>query len=219
MEEFFKSETWRIFRIMSEFVESVEILHRYRPAVTIFGSARTKTDDKYYKLCHEVAKKLAEKRISVITGGGPGIMEAGNKGAFDAGWHSIGLNIELPHEQKPNPFQTKELSFRYFFIRKVMFLRWSSAFIVFPGGFGTLDELFEVLTLIQTKKTQKYPAIFIGVDYWKGLFEWLQDKMLHHQYISENDMNLFSLTDDVDATVEKVNSFILNMKKEEKEES
>src|SRR5690349_17524612 len=166
-------DSWRIFRIMAEFVEGFEALADLGRAVTIFGSARTHPDDRYFKAAEETARLLAKSGFSVITGGGPGIMEAGNKGAFEAGGQSIGLNITLPHEQNANRYQTISLDFHYFYARKVMFVKYAAAFICFPGGYGTLDEFFEVLTLVQTLKIEAFPILLYGKDFWDGLVEWM----------------------------------------------
>ncbi|HCL57890.1 MAG TPA: TIGR00730 family Rossman fold protein [Spirochaetia bacterium] len=196
-----KEEPWRIFRIMSEFVEGFEEMSLVSPAVSIFGSARTLPDNRYYRQAEEVAYLLGKEKFNIITGGGPGIMEAANKGAKRAGVQSIGLNIELPMEVRVNEFVNRPLSFRYFFIRKVMFAKYASAFIAMPGGFGTLDELCEILTLIQTEKMISVPFILIGKDYWQGLVEWLQNKVLEEKNISSEDLNLFTVTDDLNEAV------------------
>jgi hypothetical protein len=190
-------ETWRVFRIMAEFVEGFEELATVGPAVSIFGSARTSTEDKYYKLAVETSEILAKAGYTIITGGGGGIMEAANKGAAMAGGKSIGLNIELPHEQKPNQYQNLSLHFKYFFCRKVMFLKYAHGFIAFPGGFGTLDEFYEALVLIQTLKQGHFPVILFGSDFWNGMVDWLQNVMLKkHRYISDEDMAVFCVCDD-----------------------
>jgi uncharacterized protein (TIGR00730 family) len=189
-------ETWRVFRIMAEFVEGFEELSKLGPAVSIFGSARTPSDHPYYKLAVETAAELAKAGMAVITGGGPGIMEAANKGAYQAGGKSVGLNIELPHEQKSNPYQNLSLSFRYFFARKTMFTKYAHAFVIFPGGFGTMDELFESLTLMQTTRMAKFPVVLMGKDFWGGLITWLKDVMLKVGCISPVDLDFYSVTDD-----------------------
>ncbi|MHB0945839.1 MAG: LOG family protein [Sedimentisphaerales bacterium] len=190
-------ETWRIFRIMAEFVEGFEELAMVGPAVSIFGSARTTTEDKYYNLAVETSRILSKAGYTIITGGGGGIMEAANKGAAIAGGKSIGLNIDLPHEQKPNQYQNLSLHFKYFFCRKVMFLKYANGFIAFPGGFGTLDEFFEALVLIQTLKQGHFPVILFGSDFWGGMVDWIQNVMLKkHQYISDEDMAFFCVCDD-----------------------
>ncbi|MHC4886471.1 MAG: LOG family protein [Planctomycetota bacterium] len=200
--DFRQGEPWRMFRIMGEFVEGTEELARIIPAVSVFGSARTKPDHKYYKMATVLSKELADAGFNIVTGGGPGIMEGANKGANESGrTESVGLNIELPFEQHANPYITKMLSFRYFFVRKVMFLKYSCAVVVLPGGFGTLDELFEVITLIQTKKISECPVYLMGVEYWQGLVDWIRDGMLAAGAIGEKDLELFTMTDDVDEVV------------------
>ncbi len=198
-------ETWRMFRIMSEFVDGFEVMSQVGPAMAIFGSARTPESDPYYEAARLCGQKLVEKDFAVITGGGPGIMEAGNRGAMDADGTSIGLNIQLPHEQDPNPHQTHSIDFRYFFVRKVMFVKYAMGFVVFPGGFGTMDEFFESLTLIQTKKIHPFPVVCFGHDYWDGLIDWMK-ATLDEKYhcISPGDVDLFTVTDDVDEAVAMV---------------
>jgi uncharacterized protein (TIGR00730 family) len=198
-------ETWRLFRIISEFVDGFETLEGIAPAVTVFGSARTKRDNLYFQKAVECGRLLALNHFTTITGGGPGIMEAANQGAFEAKGKSVGLNITLPMEQKPNRFQTHELTFRYFFVRKVMFVKYSTAFICFPGGFGTLDEFFEAMTLIQTLKIEPFPVVCIGHEFWDGLVEWMGDTVLgKFAAINAEDLNLFHVTDDVEEAVEIV---------------
>ncbi len=190
-------EPWRIFRIMAEFVEGFEELSTIGPAVSIVGSARTQPGDKYYELATDTAREIAKAGFAVITGGGGGIMEAANKGAMEGGGASIGLNIELPQEQAPNEFQSLSLHFRYFFCRKVMFLKYASGFVVMPGGFGTMDEFFESLVLIQTLKQVYFPVILMGSDFWKGLIDWIKEVLLDQTgYISPEDMNVFTIVDD-----------------------
>jgi len=190
-------DLWRIFRVMAEFTEGFEELASVGPAVSIFGSARSKPNDPYYKLAEQTASELAKAGFGVITGGGGGIMEAANKGAADAGGQSIGLNIELPMEQVPNDYQNISLSFRYFFVRKVMFLKYAHGFIVFPGGYGTMDEFFESLVLIQTLKQATFPVILMCTDYWAGLVDWIRTKMLgEHKYIAPDDLDVFTMADD-----------------------
>ena len=190
-------DLWRMFRIMAEFTEGFEELASVGPAVSIFGSARTEPEDKYYKLATETAAECVKAGFAVITGGGGGIMEAANKGAIEAKGQSIGLNIELPMEQLPNEYQNLSLNFRYFFCRKVMFLKYAHGFIVFPGGFGTMDEFFESLVLIQTLKQATFPVVLMGSDFWSGLIEWVRSKMLgDHTYISPEDMDVFTIVDD-----------------------
>ena len=197
-------DIWRIFRIMAEFVEGFETLSKSGPCVTIFGSARAHEDHPHYKLAVEVARAVVRSGYGVITGGGPGIMEAANRGAHEEGGASIGLNIQLPFEQKPNPHIKTMLSFRHFFVRKVMFLKYTSAVIVMPGGFGTLDEFFETLTLVQTSKVNTMPLVLMGKEYWKGMMDWLSTVMVGEQYIHASDMSLMHMTDDPDEAVEVI---------------
>ena len=195
-------EPWRIFRIMAEFVEGFEELASVGPAVSIFGSSRVTADCKYYSLAVETAKEVAKAGFAVITGGGGGIMEAANKGAKEAGGLSIGLNIELPQEQVPNEYQNRSLQFKYFFCRKVMFLKYANGFIVMPGGFGTMDELFESLTLIQTGKVASFPLVLYGSSYWSGLLDWLREHLVGNGAIDEDDVGLLRLSDDPEEIVE-----------------
>ena len=181
-DEFTHTDTWRVFRIMGEFVEGFDDLATLTRGVSIFGSARTSPGDPMYEAAEETAALLVRAGFSVITGGGPGIMEAGNRGAFHAGGVSVGCNIELPFEQKPNPYQTRSLKFKYFFVRKMMFVKYSQAFVIFPGGFGTLDELFESLTLIQTHKIRNFPVVMYGSRYWGGLMTWIRDVALRREW-------------------------------------
>ncbi len=197
----FTQETWRVFRIMAEFVEGFDELSKMGPAVSIFGSARTEPEDRYYKLAEKTAREVVKAGFAVITGGGGGIMEAANKGAYESGGTSVGLNIELPHEQKPNPYQNISLEFKYFFARKMMFTKYARGFIIMPGGFGTLDEYFESLTLMQTVKMAKFPVVMMGSDYWRGLLDWIKDVMLREGTISEEDIDLYKLTDDPEEAV------------------
>ncbi|MEZ4594169.1 MAG: TIGR00730 family Rossman fold protein [Chloroflexota bacterium] len=192
---FYKTDTWRVMRIMGEFVEGFDALAELGPAVTIFGSARTKPGDVHYETAVSVAKTLGEAGFNIITGGGPGIMEAGNKGARLAGVQSIGLNIELPFEQHLNPYVDLSIDFRYFFTRKVMLVKYAQAFVIFPGGFGTMDELFESLTLIQTGKVQNFPVVLFDTSYWGGLVDWLKNSMLAEGKIAAEDLDLLILTD------------------------
>ena len=189
-------EAWRVFGIMSEFVSATERLHHIHPAVSIFGSARTKPDMPYYKLTEEIARLLSDAGFSVISGGGPGIMEAANKGAFYGKSPSVGLNIQLPHEQHNNPYQNISQTFQHIFTRKVMFVKFASAYVVMPGGFGTLDELMEALTLVQTGKTRRIPIILVCSDYWKGMMEWFRQALLIEGMINPEDINLIQLIDD-----------------------
>ncbi|MDX1682362.1 MAG: TIGR00730 family Rossman fold protein [Phycisphaeraceae bacterium] len=198
-------ETWRMFRILSEFVDGFEVLGEIEPAISVFGSARTPSDDTYYKQAVECGKLLTEAEFSVITGGGPGIMEAANRGAKEADGVSVGLNISLPHEQEPNAYQTHELMFRYFFVRKVMFVKYAKGFIIFPGGYGTMDEFFEAMTLIQTLKVDPFPVVCIGHEFWDGLVDWMRDVMRdRHENIGKKDLDLFRVTDDVAEAVQIV---------------
>jgi uncharacterized protein (TIGR00730 family) len=194
-DEFTHTDTWRVFRIMGEFVEGFDELAMLRRGVSIFGSARTRRDDPYYKAAEETAGLLANVGFAVITGGGPGIMEAANKGAFEAGGQSIGCNIELPFEQGSNPYLTQGLKFKYFFVRKMMFVKYSLGFIIFPGGFGTLDELFEALTLIQTKKIRNFPVVLFGSSYWEKLLDWIRDPAMTEGKVTEQDLKLLHVTD------------------------
>ncbi len=203
-DEFTHTDPWRVFRIMGEFVEGFDELATLSRGIAIFGSARTRPDDPEYKAAQETAALLATQGFAVITGGGPGIMEAANRGAFEAGGLSIGCNIELPFEQKPNAYQTLSLTFKYFFVRKMMFVKYSLAFIIFPGGFGTCDELFEALTLIQTRKIRNFPIVLFGSSYWKGMLDWFRAQVLTEGKISEHDMDMFHVTDSPSEVVEIV---------------
>ena len=189
-------EAWRVFRIMGEFVEGFETLARLGPAISIFGSARVSEGDSSYEACRETARLLGEAGFGIITGGGPGIMEAANRGAREAGAPSVGCNIELPFEQGSNPWLDVDIRFRYFFVRKTMFLKYAQGFVIFPGGFGTMDELFEALTLIQTGKVHNFPVVVFGTDYWGGLMDWLTGTMLERGKISPEDLAHFIVTDD-----------------------
>jgi uncharacterized protein (TIGR00730 family) len=206
-EDSYEKDQWRIFRIMAEFVEGFERLHKVDNAVTIFGSARLKPDHKMYHLAENTAALLVKSGYAVITGGGPGIMEAGNRGAFMAKGESIGLNIELPFEQKPNPFIKTLINFHYFFCRKVMFVKYAKAVVVFPGGFGTLDELFESLTLVQTGRMPKVPVILVGSYFWNGLEEWIKKSILAEKCIDANDLHLYMIVDDPRDVVKAVNAY------------
>jgi len=196
MEDLAKSDTWRVFRIMAELVEGFEALSNIGPAVTIFGSARLEPGSPYYNKCLKVAESLAKDGFAVISGGGPGIMEAANKGAQNANGTSVGLNIALPMEQTPNPFQDIKVDFRYFFVRKLMFVKYAVAYVIFPGGYGTMDELFEALTLIQTKKIRSFPVVLVGKDYWQGLIDWMKDSLLAKGAISPEDLDLLHIVDE-----------------------
>ena len=198
-------ETWRLFRILSEFVDGFEIMSEVGPAVTVFGSSRTRPEAPVYQTATDCGRCICEHDLAVITGGGPGIMEAANRGAFNAGGRSVGLNIALPMEQEANRFQTHQLHFRYFFVRKVMFVKYACGFIIFPGGYGTMDEFFESLTLIQTLKIDPFPVVCIGHDFWDGLLDWMRKRMLdEYETIDREDMALFRVTDDVQEAVKIV---------------
>ncbi len=203
------NDSWAIFKIMAEFVEGFERLGKIGPCVSIFGSARTKPEDPYYKLAESIAFELTQHGYGVVTGGGPGIMEAGNKGANRGQGISVGLNIDLPFEQHDNPYidSDKSLDFDYFFVRKVMFVKYSQGFVVMPGGFGTLDELFEAITLIQTKKIGKFPIILVGKKYWGGLVDWIKNTLLTEGCISPKDLDLISIVDTEDEVLEVINTF------------
>jgi len=202
-------DTWQIFKIMAEFVEGFEKMSRIGPCVSIFGSARTEAGTKYYLLAEEIAHKLTVEGYGIITGGGPGIMEAANKGAQKAKGKSVGLNIKLPFEQTPNPFIDfdKSITFDYFFVRKLMFIKYAQGFIVLPGGFGTMDELFESLTLIQTKKIGKFPIVMVGKDYWSGLIEWIKQVLVTEKYVNPDDLKLFTLVDSAEEAVDVIDTF------------
>ncbi|MGH2447836.1 MAG: TIGR00730 family Rossman fold protein [Chloroflexota bacterium] len=202
--QFLHSDAWRLFRIQAEFTAGFDNLTGLPPAVSIFGSARTPPSDPFYRKAEQLASRLGEAGFAVITGGGPGIMEAANKGATEVGAISVGLNIELPFEQSTNSYVNVPLSFRYFFVRKTMFVKYSEAFVIFPGGFGTLDELFEALTLIQTGKLRHFPMVLFGSGYWGGLVEWTQTKLLAEEKISPEDLNIMKVTDSVHETVETI---------------
>lgn len=207
------NDSWAIFKIMSEFVEGYERMAKIGPCISVFGSARTKPDNKYYQLAIDVSEKLAKAGYGVITGGGPGVMEAGNKGAQQGGGKSVGLNIDLPFEQNHNPYidQEHNLEFDYFFVRKVIFVKYSQGFVVLPGGFGTMDEMFEALTLIQTKKINKRPVVLIGREYWAGLFEWVEKIMLNMENnVSAADLNLYRIVDTAEEAVQYIDDFYKN---------
>lgn len=203
------NDSWAIFKIMAEFVDGFERLSKIGPCVSIFGSARTKPDSKYYKLAENIAFKLTKHGYGVVTGGGPGIMEAGNKGAHLGKGTSVGLNIELPFEQHFNPYidSDKSLDFDYFFVRKVMFVKYSQGFVVMPGGFGTLDELFEAITLIQTKKIGKFPIVLVGREFWSGLFEWIKTTLIMEKNINTEDLDLISIVDTEEEVLEVIDDF------------
>lgn len=203
-------ESWRLFKIIGEFVEGVETLHDIGPAVSIFGSARIKPDDPIYQKAERIAALFVKDKFAVITGGGGGVMEAANKGAAEAGGQSIGLNITLPSEQKPNPYSNIKIEFKYFFIRKVMFIKYATAYIIMPGGFGTLDELFESVTLIQTQRIKPLPVIMVGADYWGGLKDWIESHLLmKEKMISPNDFEILQVMDDPEKIVKAVKKVII----------
>ena len=199
-----EQDTWRVFQIMAEFVEGFQELSNIKPSVTIFGSARFAPEHKYYQLAEEIALELSNAGYSIVTGGGPGIMEAANKGAFEGKSQSIGLNVSLPHEQKLNPYQDVSVNFRHFFVRKVMLIKYSSAFVILPGGFGTLDELSEVLTLIQTNKGQQVPIIFVQKSFWEGLLNWFKDTLVANKTIKPEDLNLLTVVDTAKEVVDTI---------------
>ncbi len=205
-----KEDTWRIFKIMAEFVEGFDKLYQVGECVTIFGSARTKPTDKHYKLAYKTALLLAKNGYGVVSGGGGGIMEAANKGASDGGGASVGLNILLPHEQAPNPFIKTLINFHYFFVRKVMFVKYAHGVIIMPGGFGTMDEFCEVLTLTQTKKVHRFPIVLMGTEYWQGMLDWFRDSMLKKGYISAEDLDMFLVTDDPREAVQYIKDFSID---------
>ena len=202
-------ESWRVFRIMAEFVEAIEELSQLGSAVSIFGSARVTPQDEYYKKAMYLSRRLAESGFAVITGGGPGIMEAANRGAAEGGGKSVGMNIRLPFEQKPNPYSNISIDYKYFFIRKVMFVKYAMAYVILPGGYGTLDELFEAITLIQTKRIRAFPVILMGSDYWEGLLNWIKTTMMHEGKIQPEDVELLQIIDDPDQVVKHIQRFVI----------
>jgi len=202
-------ESWRLFKIIGEFVDGFENLSDIYPAVTIFGSARVRPGDENYEKAVIIAKRLAENGFNIITGGGPGIMEAGNKGAREGGAKSVGLNIRLPLEQEKNQYANIAVDFKYFFVRKVMFVKYAQAYIGMPGGLGTLDEIFEALTLIQTRRTKPFPVIMVGSEYWGGIVEWVRSTLLTRKYISSQDMDLFILLDDPEEIVHTIKRYVI----------
>ena len=206
-DDFTKEDPWRVFRIMSEFVDGFEVLSRVGKAVSIFGSSRLQPGNKYYKLAEETAYLLAKEGYAIITGSGPGIMEAGNRGAQRAGGKSIGLNIQIPLEQKANIYVDTLLDFHYFFVRKVMFVKYAKAFVIMPGGYGTLDEFFEAINLIQTLRIRKFPVVILGSDYWKGMIEWLNATVLRDECISKEDLNIFTVVDTPKEVVKVIRKF------------
>jgi uncharacterized protein (TIGR00730 family) len=206
-DNFTKEDPWRVFRIMSEFVDGFEVLSQVGKAVSIFGSSRLQPRNKYYKLAEETAYLLAKEGYAIITGSGPGIMEAGNRGAQRAGGKSIGLNIQIPLEQKANIYVDTLLDFHYFFVRKVMFVKYAKAFVIMPGGYGTLDEFFEAINLIQTLRIRKFPVVILGSDYWKGMIEWLRATVLRDGCISKEDLNIFTVVDTPREVVKAIKKF------------
>jgi uncharacterized protein (TIGR00730 family) len=202
-------DTWRMFHILAEFVEGFENLAEIQPAISFFGSARCKEGDPLYTRTYDLARLVAKNGFNIITGGGGGVMEAANKAAAEEGVKSVGVNIELPFEQKPNPYSNLRLHFRYFFVRKVMFVKYAMAYIVMPGGFGTLDECFEALTLIQTKKIKPFPVILVDSSYWGGIVDWMKERLLEQQLISKEDLHIFRVMDDPEEIVEYVKRFVI----------
>ncbi len=211
-DDFTAEEPWRIFRIMSEFVDGFETLSRIGPAISIFGSTRARRNDKYYRLAEKTAYLLAKSGYAIVTGAGPGIMEAANKGAKTAGGRSIGLNIEVPKIQKANAYVNTLIEFKYFFCRKVMFTKYSKAYVVFPGGFGTMDEFFEGITLIQTERIPVFPVILIGSSYWEKLFSWIKQEVLKRNYVSAEDLRIFKIVDHPKEVVETIKKFYASKK-------
>jgi uncharacterized protein (TIGR00730 family) len=209
IDELSKEESWRIFRIMAEFVDSIEDLSRIHNGVTVFGSARVKPEDPYYQMAEKLGRLLVQNGFSVITGGGPGIMEAANKGAAEAGGQSVGMNIKLPFEQKPNPYANLQIDYKYFFIRKVMFVKYAVAYIIMPGGYGTMDEFFEALTLIQTKRVKSFPIIVMGREYWRGLLDWLKNTMLRANMILPFDIEMIQIIDEPEEVVKHIQKYVI----------
>ena len=207
VDDYKSGESWRLFKIMGEFVEGIDTLANIGPAVTVFGSARTRPDNGYYKTAEKIASLLAQNGYAVITGGGGGIMEAANKGASKAGGKSVGLNINIPFEQIPNEFADVKLEFKYFFIRKVMFVKYAMGYVIIPGGFGTLDELFEAVTLIQTKRIKPLPVILVGSDYWGGLMEWIKERLLQDKMVSKENFDIIQVLDDPEEIVTAIKKF------------
>ena len=209
IDDFTMQDSWRLFRIMAEFVEGFEALAECHPAVSIFGSTRVKPEGEIYQKAERIGQLLAENGFGVITGGGPGVMEAANKGASSAGGKSIGLNIELPLEQKPNPYSNINLKFRYFFVRKVMFVKYAMAYVILPGGFGTLDELLESITLIQTHKIRPFPVILVGSKYWKGLLDWIKEVVLKEDKISPSDLEILQVIDEPEEIIRIIKKTVI----------
>ena len=202
-------ESWRLFKIMSEIVDGFETLSEIGPAVSVFGSARVKPEDPLYQTTEQLTKSLSEAGFSVITGGGPGLMEAGNKGAFEAGGESIGLHIHLPMEQHNNPYMNIKSEYRYFFIRKLMFIKYAMAYVAMPGGYGTLDELAEALVLIQTHRIKPFPIVLFGTEFWRGLIDWFKDQLVANKFCDEDDLNLFMVTDDPKEVVSYIKKHVI----------
>ena len=209
IDELSREESWRIFRIMAEFVDSIEDLSQIHNGVTVFGSARVKPGDPYYQMAEKLGRLLVQNGFSVITGGGPGIMEAANKGAAEAGGRSVGMNIKLPFEQKPNPYANLQIDYKYFFIRKVMFVKYAVAYIIMPGGYGTMDEFFEALTLIQTKRVKSFPIIVMGREYWRGLLDWLKNTMLRANMILPFDIEMIQIIDEPEEVVKHIQKYVI----------
>jgi hypothetical protein len=209
IDELSKEESWRIFRIMAEFVDSIEELSRIQNGVTIFGSARVKPGDPYYQQAEKLGRLLAQNGFTVITGGGPGIMEAANKGAAEAGGQSVGMNIKLPFEQKPNPYANLQIDYKYFFIRKVMFIKYAVAYVIMPGGYGTMDEFFEALTLIQTRRVKSFPVILMGREYWQGLLDWLEGSMRQRGMILPFDIEMIQIIDEPEDVVKHIKKYVI----------
>ena len=209
IDELSREESWRIFRIMAEFVDSIEDLSRVQNGVTVFGSARVKPGDPYYQMAEKLGRLLVQNGFSVITGGGPGIMEAANKGAAEAGGRSVGMNIKLPFEQKPNPYANLQIDYKYFFIRKVMFVKYAVAYIIMPGGYGTMDEFFEALTLIQTKRVKSFPIIVMGREYWRGLLDWLKNTMLRANMILPFYIEMIQIIDEPEEVVKHIQKYVI----------
>lgn len=203
------SDSWRLFKILAEFVDGFETLSEIYPAVSIFGSARVRPGDESYEKAVVIARKLAQNGFHIITGGGPGIMEAGNRGAREGGGKSVGLNIVLPLEQEPNPYANLKLDFQYFFVRKVMFVKYAQAYVGMPGGFGTMDEIFEALTLIQTRRIKPFPVILVGRDYWNGLLDWVRNTLMAGRYIAPEDLNFVTVLDEPDEVVYTIKKYVI----------
>lgn len=213
MEDLKSSEAWRVFRIQAELIDGIETLNELGPAVTVFGSSRLVPGDVYYEIAVELGRLLSEMGVSVITGGGPGIMEGANRGCSSGACHSVGLNIALPHEQIPNAYQDISLSFRYFFVRKLMFMKYASGFVIFPGGYGTCDELFEALTLVQTERIRRFPIILIGSEYWQGLIDWMRGRVVAQGCLDPADVDLITLCDSAAEAVAHIRQHLASLTK------